>query len=321
MKARTCKAFTLIELLAVVAIIGTLIALLLPAVQQAREAARTTRCKNNLHNLGIAYYHAEEVFPDRPAIYWASDWIETLKPFLERQTSMYICPNHDPEVSLGGGFPKFLLAVFSGPNFLYDLPFDVETFQCRTSQWVESTYTGQSGHRGTPMSVPPCISIEFEDIMGGGDMDYNDLRAYVEPLPDGGYHFKCVFKSAGYNYKLKDEDGNIVLAPFHPHEEIVVAGGLSSYGINNRVRRFQTDANKVLLVEYHKHVADVVGADATDVWWDMVAPRHMGTACVLYGDGRVDNVMPEEIDPTIVHLHDTLWRPDLDPKLGPDLAP
>lgn len=98
------KGFTLVELLVVIAIIGILIALLLPAVQAAREAARRTQCLNNLKQIGVACHNYNDTLKKLPwnydppltpragelpgSILGAYSWIVSILPYVE-QDNLY----------------------------------------------------------------------------------------------------------------------------------------------------------------------------------------------------------------------------------------
>jgi len=102
--SRGRRAFTLVELLVVIAIIGILIGLLLPAIQEARKVARRASCRNNLRNLGVAlhnYHSAKTKFPssstwnvgldgkaviDDPSLdVLRKNWVIIILPYIENQ--------------------------------------------------------------------------------------------------------------------------------------------------------------------------------------------------------------------------------------------
>jgi prepilin-type N-terminal cleavage/methylation domain-containing protein/prepilin-type processing-associated H-X9-DG protein len=95
---RKKSAFTLVELLVVITIIGILIALLLPAVQAAREAARRMQCTNNLKQFGLGMANYESAYQAYPmGVFWSvpdgsvgarNGWIVTLLPYVE-MASLY----------------------------------------------------------------------------------------------------------------------------------------------------------------------------------------------------------------------------------------
>lgn len=131
--------FTLVELLVVIAIIAILVSMLLPAVQQAREAARRTQCKNNLAQLGIALHNYELAFEVLPAgvvnpegpirhepVGYHHNWVSRLLPHLDQgpafshldwSRGIYDQPAPDPERNpLGIHVREMVLSILLCPS-------------------------------------------------------------------------------------------------------------------------------------------------------------------------------------------------------------
>jgi prepilin-type N-terminal cleavage/methylation domain-containing protein/prepilin-type processing-associated H-X9-DG protein len=107
--SKRAHGFTLVELLVVIAIIGILVALLLPAIQAAREAARRSQCSNNMKNLGLALINHSDVYKRLPAAAAAhpaiafgkrpkrATWVLEILPFIEEQA---LFDRFDKEISV-----------------------------------------------------------------------------------------------------------------------------------------------------------------------------------------------------------------------------
>jgi len=287
MKKQT-SGFTLVELLVVVAIIGILISMLLPAVQQVREAARRTQCMHRLHNLGIAYHNLASTFSNEKIIIdEPGSWVKKLSQSAEDKKEVFICPNDEGDDGLTY-FPEIELYVV---NTGVGIPFAPGNRCMVEGDEAEQIY-------------------RFEDSSDG---DFNDHVCTAVPLNDFAVEITSTSKSAAFRHDLRGPNGTII-ADMRPGDSAILERfvGKSSYGVNGHVRNLNVLDNgiKVLLIEYEKLIADVVAPDGTDDFFEYIPKFHPGNIVnVLHQGGHVDTMRVDDVDPTIIEQHDMWWKP------------
>jgi prepilin-type N-terminal cleavage/methylation domain-containing protein/prepilin-type processing-associated H-X9-DG protein len=179
------RGFTLIELLVVIGIVGVLTAVLLPAVQAAREAARRAQCTNNLRQIGLAmhmYHDAQNVLPPgKKGCCWGT-WLIFVLPYMEQQ------PLFSAWNSLGSN------ATGIPPGFDVDLRYFGVANRTVTSTSVGSYYC-PSDLTNAPITAEmngklySCTSQNYAVNFGNSiqlQLDFQDVRFAGAPFVDIG---------------------------------------------------------------------------------------------------------------------------------------
>ena len=315
---RRAAGFTLVELLVVIAIIGILIGMLLPAVQQVREAARRTQCANNLRQSTLAlmnYESANQRFPQgsRPAsIIGHSFWMETL-PYFEQNN---LADNYDLNASGWTGGTNY----GNRPNGLAikgivipglvcpSSPLPVTAGEYASADMVEGNFP--SGPDEVPTGMLPSYTGIAGSINAAVNFGPSSPSTYIEGRDESTVAYTgMLFNGDGVSFgDINDGSSNTLLlgeqSDWLVRDDGSLTDGRSNlgHGFNAgarhaaRERQFNTTTVSVAINE--KRIDRIVGAPENGANKPLVS-SHSGGVNVSVADGSV-HFLTDSLDTEIL---------------------
>jgi prepilin-type N-terminal cleavage/methylation domain-containing protein/prepilin-type processing-associated H-X9-DG protein len=310
---RRRPAFTLIEILVVVAIIALLIAILIPSLNLARDSARASVCGNNIRQLisGGNMWLTEVKRKTVPA---HQGWAPYVLKGLSWETEPFHCPSDKDSIAIAPIFISQHRPGYEYPTLATDSGYFRRNPQIDLST---GAYTAD---------------METEADVSGGDTDFDDCTVYTRP--DGPLSATGKVwarkRSTGRRLDLHSARGKTLVRDFGssgtPEFDTPVLWG--SYGMNlsvvlvnakpwNLIYLDYTDWSAV--VETSFHVEDTKGRDRGDMpgsesW---VALRHHGRANVGFLDTHVERLVESDLIPPEDESAASIWHPRRDPGWQP----